>query len=73
MERLHLLYNDTATTEEFKQFFIAVLEEETIKRVYAKQDVSGIADCRKLLDMVFDRLEAIYKPKIKKESICQSK
>jgi len=61
MDRLNQLYNDKATLELFKEFFVGVLEEETIKRVFAKDNIDGIAEARKLLDKVFARLDEIYK------------
>jgi hypothetical protein len=61
MDRLQQLHNDKATTDLFKEFFVGVLEEETIKRVFAKKDITGIAEARELLDKVFNRLDDIYK------------
>ncbi len=63
---LQNLYQDRATMEEFKTFFLTVLQEETIKRVYDRQDIGGIADARELLDDVFDKLDDLYKPKVKR-------
>lgn len=73
MERLFILYQDKATLEDFKAFYIATLEAETIKRVYKKEDVSGIADARKLLDDVFNKLDDLYKPKVSKKQVNHSK
>ena len=61
MDRLNLLYNDKATLELFKEFYVGVLEEETIKRVFANESIEGISEARKLLDKVFARLDEIYK------------
>lgn len=66
MDKLNHLYNDKATLELFKEFFVGVLEEETIKRVFAKEDVTGIAEARKLIDKVYARLDEIYKVEVKR-------
>ena len=63
MERLQILHQDKATLNEFKDLFIAVLQEETIARAFAREDIGGIADARELLENVFDRLDEMYSPK----------
>jgi len=63
MERLHLLYNDTAMLAEFKALYLAVLEEETVRRAFNREDIGGIADAKELMDKVFDKLDELYKPK----------
>lgn len=63
MDRLHKLYQDTATLEEFKSLFLSVLEQETIARAFNRKDIGGIADAKELLDKVFDKLDELYKPK----------
>jgi hypothetical protein len=63
MDRLHILYQDTATLDEFKNLFLDVLAQETVERAFNREDIGGIADAKELLEKVFERLDELYKPK----------
>ena len=57
---LKQFYNDEHLREELLAYLHAFIDEEALKRVYAKEDVSSVADARKLLDLAFSNLENLY-------------
>jgi hypothetical protein len=48
---------------------ISFLEEEAVRKVFAKEDVSGIADARECIEKAFYNLEVLFgeKPKAKEQ------
>lgn len=67
MKSLQEFYNDKETKENVKNYLISFLEEEALRKVFAKEDVSGIADARDCIGKAFYNLEVLFdqKPKAK--------
>lgn len=67
MKSLQEFYNDKETKENVKNYLISFLEEEALRKVFAKEDVSGIADARDCIEKAFYNLEVLFdqKPKAK--------
>ena len=74
MDLLKRFNGDGATKEALQDFIIEVINEEAIKKMYLKEDVSHIADAKELIDSAFNKLEEMFSPKIHAEQqINQSK
>jgi hypothetical protein len=69
MKSLQTFYQDSDTKENVKNYLISFLEEEALKKVFAKEDVSGIADARECIEKAFYNLEVLFgeKPKAKEQ------
>ena len=65
MNALKQFYDNETQREAFKAFMIECLNELAIERVMKRQDISGIADAKVLVDKTFIKLKEIYgeKPK----------
>jgi hypothetical protein len=46
-----------------------ILREETQRKVFARQDVSGIADAKEILDKAFQTMANEFEPKKKQEVV----
>jgi len=57
---LNQFYNDEHLREELLAYLHDFIDEEALKRVYAKEDVSAVADARLLIDSAFSNLENEY-------------
>jgi len=70
MNKLNELYNDKAMLEDLRNLFNIVIEEQAVKKVLAREDVSGIADANDIVTKAFDRLDEMFKPekKVKQEN-----
>lgn len=51
--------------DDVRTFIMDVLKEETQKKVFARQDISGIADAKEILDKAFQLMASEFE--IKKE------
>ncbi len=50
------------------------IEQEAVKRVFDRKDVSAVADAKELIDLAFAELSNLYGIKDKtNNSVCQSK
>jgi hypothetical protein len=47
---------DVKTKEALREYINQVLSEEIIRRVFARQDVSHIADAKSIIDKAFEQL-----------------
>ena len=65
MNKLNELYNDKAMLEDLRNLFNIVIEEQAVKKVLAREDVSGIADANDIVTKAFDRLDEMFKPEVK--------
>ncbi len=57
--------NDPHTRNEVLNFIVSYINSEAINMIYSKQDVSGIADAKKLIEGAFDNLITQYGIKAK--------
>jgi len=53
---LHRFNSDSKTKEALREYITNFLAEETVKRVFSRQDVSHIADAKILIDKAFEQL-----------------
>lgn len=51
---------DVGTKDTFKEFMVAVIEDEAIKRIYEGKDVSHIKDAKELVERTFEELDIKY-------------
>lgn len=63
MDLLKRFNSDEATKEALKDFIIQVINEEGVRKMYLREDVSHIADAKELIDTTFNRLEEMFTPK----------
>lgn len=64
MKSLQEFYNDGGTKDNVHEYLIQYLKEEGIRRLLAKEDVSGIADAVEIIDMAFDNLDTIFQKEL---------
>lgn len=55
--------NDNHTKEAFKEFALRCIEDEALKRMFERKDVSHIPDAKELLDAIFTRLSEQFEIK----------
>lgn len=60
MDKLAYFYNDEATRETVKTYLKAVAEETAIKKVFNREDVSGVADALEIIESAFSQLDERY-------------
>lgn len=60
MNQLRQFNGDFETKKQLITFIHDYIQSETIKRVYERKDVSGIADAKELIDGAFNALEEMY-------------
>lgn len=65
MDSLRKLYNDSQGMQDLKNIFQVVINEEAVTRVMNREDVSGIADAKEIVDAVFSRLDDMFAPEVK--------
>ena len=52
--------NDVHLRNEVIAFLNDFIEQEAVKRVYAREDVSAVADAKELVDLAFAELNNLY-------------
>lgn len=60
MDLLRQFNGDVGTRDAVQQFITNFIAEEGVRRMFAKEDVSHIADAKILLDKAFDKLSIDY-------------
>lgn len=60
MNQLRQFNGDFETKNQLITFIHDYIQSETIKRVYERKDVSGIADAKEIIDGAFNLLEETY-------------
>lgn len=68
MKSLQEFYNDKETMNNVKAYLIDYLEKESIIQVFARQDISGIADAKEIIDKAFENLEVLFARKVVKNT-----
>lgn len=69
---LEYFYRDTETRDAVKAYFIEYLEQEALRRIFAKEDVSGIADAKNAIIESFESLASRFDPKMQRPIIQES-
>lgn len=74
MKSLLNFYQDIETRDNVKNYLIEFLEQEAVRKVFAKEDISGIADAKEIIEKAFYNLEVMFEQKPKpKESINEAR
>jgi hypothetical protein len=60
MNPLNQFTNDVNMRDEVRGFIDAFIDTEAIKRIYARENVSGIADAKELIELAFNDLITTY-------------
>jgi hypothetical protein len=60
MNALNQFTNDVNMRDEVKGFIDAFIDTEAVKRIYARENVSGIADAKELIELAFNDLINTY-------------
>lgn len=60
MNPLKSFYSDTNMREAVKGFFIDVLKERAVEKVFNKQAIAGVYEARKTILEAFDKLDEFY-------------
>jgi len=64
---LYEFYKDTATKENVLHYLVQFLEEEAVKKVFNKEDVSAVAEAKEVIDKAFDNMDYIFGAKVAKK------
>lgn len=67
MKSLQQFFLETDTRDNVKNYLVEFLEQEAVRKVFAKEDISGLADARDCIEKAFYNLEVLFgeKPKVK--------
>jgi len=63
MKSLLAFYNDKDQKENVRNYLMEQLMEEGIERMFNKEDTTGIADAKIVIDKAFDNLEVLFNKK----------
>lgn len=69
VKSLQEFYNDKETKDNVKNYLIEFLKEEGSKKMFNKEDVSGFADAKEVIEKAFDNMEYMFSPKQKEKII----
>ena len=74
MKSLQQFFLETDTRDNVKNYLVEFLEQEAVRKVFAKEDISGLADARDCIEKAFYNLEVLFgeKPK-RKEAINEAR
>ena len=72
MELLNSFYNSPVKNE-VKEYLNTFIENYTIKKVFSKEDVSGIAEAKQIIDQCFIEMGKEFGEKPSKKVIDQSR
>jgi len=61
--KLYEAAQDTELMGELKEYFNDHLEEVALKRIWAKEDISGVAEAKLAIDFAFESIELQFQPK----------
>ena len=66
---LQSFHSDKETKNEVYNYLTAYLEKEAIKRVFAKEDTTGVADAKIVIEKAFDNLDTLFNSKVEKKEV----
>ena len=73
MTSLQEFYMNSDMCENVKAYLIDFLEKEAIKKVFAKEDVSAVAEAKDIIDKAFENLAVLFAAKPKKNIINEAR
>lgn len=62
-------YNDSETRDNVKNYLLDFLKEEGAKKMFAKENVTGFADAKEVIEKAFDNMEYMFAPKQAKKEV----
>jgi hypothetical protein len=62
------LYDNVPLKEAWAAFIIDQLNQEAIRRVYAREDAAAIPEAREIIEKSFKRLNELFQPKTPKRA-----
>lgn len=63
MKSILEFYQDTTTKDNVHSYLIDFLKEEGIRKLFAKEDVSAVAEAKDMIDKAFENMDVIFKKK----------
>ncbi|MFA5197910.1 MAG: hypothetical protein WC437_05835 [Patescibacteria group bacterium] len=69
MTSLFDFYKDKELRENVYNYLIDYLEKTAIKKTFAKEDTSSVAEAKEIIDEAFKNIELMFDPKPKKKKI----
>ena len=63
MKSILEFYQDTTTKDNVHSYLIDFLKEEGIRKLFAKEDVSAVAEAKEMIDKAFENMDVIFKKK----------
>ena len=61
---LRNFWNDKETKTAVKEYLIAHLTEEAVKKVFNREDTGGVAEAREIIESAFAQLDLMFEPKV---------
>jgi hypothetical protein len=62
-------YLNEAMRGDVKTYLIDFLKIQAIEKSFAKEDISGVAEAKEVIDRAFENLEVLFAPKSKGKKI----
>lgn len=63
MKSLQEFYNDKDTKDNVQAYLVDFLEKEAVRKVFAKEDVSAVAEAKEMIDKAFDNMDLMFQKK----------
>ena len=73
MKSLIEFYNDRETCKNVEMFLLQHLEKIALSKVFAREDVSGIADARVCIEEAFEAMSAEFEKRPEKNIINEAR
>jgi len=69
MKSIQQFYRDVETRDNVKNYLIEYLKEEAVKKVFAKEDVSAVAEAKEMIEKAFENMSLLFDKKVEKKEI----
>jgi hypothetical protein len=69
MKSLLEFYNDSETRENVYNYLTEFLEKEALKKIFNREDTSGVAEAKEVIDKAFKEMEIMFMPKKENKKI----
>lgn len=74
MKSLKEFYNDTETKDNVHAYLVEFLKQETIRKVFNKEDATALGEAKEIIDKAFENMDYLFGAKVaKKEPINQAR
>lgn len=57
-------YNDKDTKNNVHEYLVMFLKEEATRKVFAKEDVSAVAEAKEMIDKAFEHMDVMFSKKV---------